>query len=120
LFFGGGYDIITAEGGEHMKSHIDVPKEKIDAFCRQHHISALGLFGSVLHEDFRSNSGIGVLAGFEQEHVPEPVKLVVLQDELPKIFGQSVDLVEIQAVEKSANRIRRRHILKSVEPIFAA
>jgi hypothetical protein len=120
LFFGGEYGILIGEGGENMNSNVAIPKDKIDEFCRQHHISALGLFGPVLHEDFRSNSGIGVLAGFEQEHVPEPVKLGVMQEELTKIFGQSVDLVELQAVEKSANRIRRRHILKSVESIFAA
>jgi len=120
LLFGSDYVILISEGGENMKSHIDVPKDKIDAFCRQHHISALGLFGPVLHEDFRANSGIGILAGFEQQHIPEPVKLGVMREELTKIFGQTVDLVELRAVEKSANRIRRRHILKSVESIFAA
>ncbi len=103
-----------------MNSHIEIPKEKIETFCRQHHINALGLFGTVLHEDFRRNSGIGVLAGFEQEHRPELTKLVKMQDELAVIFGQSVELMERQAVEKSNNYIRRRHILKSVEPIFAA
>jgi predicted nucleotidyltransferase len=41
-----------------------------------------------------------------------------MQDELTKIFGQNVDLVERKAVEKSENYIRRRHILKSVEPIY--
>jgi hypothetical protein len=103
-----------------MNSQIAIPKDKIDDFCRQHHICELGLFGSVLHDDFRANSGIGVLAGFEEKHVPEPVKLGAMQEELTKIFGQNVDLVERQAVEKSQNRIRRRHILKSVEPIYAA
>jgi predicted nucleotidyltransferase len=103
-----------------MNSHIEIPKEKIETFCRQHHISELGLFGTVLHEDFRRNSGIGVLAGFEQEHMPEPTKLGKMQDELAVIFGQNVELMERQAVEKSNNYIRRRHILKSVEPIFAA
>ena len=103
-----------------MNSHIEIPKEKIETFCRQHHICDFGLFGTVLHDDFRTNSGIGVLVGFEQERKPGPIKMVAMQDELTKIFGQNVDLVERQAVEKSKNYIRRRHILKSVEPIFAA
>ena len=102
-----------------MNSHIEIPKEKIETFCRQHHISELGLFGTVLHEDFRRNSGIGVLAGFEREHRPGPAKLVEMQDKLAAIFGQSVELMERQSVEKSNNYIRRRHILKSVEPIYA-
>ncbi|MGD0077077.1 MAG: nucleotidyltransferase domain-containing protein [Sedimentisphaerales bacterium] len=103
-----------------MNSHIAVPKEKIDAFCQQHHVCELGLFGTVLHDDFRANSGIGVLVGFKQEHKPEVTKLGEMQDELTKIFGQNVELVERQAVEKSQNYIRRRHILKAVEPIFTA
>jgi predicted nucleotidyltransferase len=103
-----------------MNSHIAIPKDKIDAFCQQHHICELGLFGTVLHDDFRANSGIGVLVGFKREHKPEVTKLDKMQDELAKIFGQNVELVEKQAVEKSQNYIRRRHILKAVEPIFTA
>ena len=103
-----------------MNSHIAIHKEKIEAFCQQHHISDLGLFGTVLHDDFRPNSGIGVLVEFKREHVPESAKLGEMRDELTKIFGQSVDLVERQAVEKSENYIRRRHILKAVEPIYTA
>ncbi len=103
-----------------MNSHIAMPKDKIVEFCRQHNISELGLFGTVLHEDFRPNSGIGVLVGFKHKHNPGPIALGAMQEELAKIFGQNVDLVERQEVEKSSNYIRRRHILKSVEPIFAA
>ncbi len=102
-----------------MNSHIEVPREKIDVFCRQHHVCDLGLFGTVLHEDFRANSGIGVLVEFEQEHRSGPIKMGAMQKELTKIFGQNVDLVERQAVERSENYIRRRHILRAVEPIYA-
>ena len=102
-----------------MNSHIAIPKDKIDEFCRQHNIRELGLFGTVLHEDFRPNSGIGVLVGFKHKHNPGPIAMGAMQDELAKIFGQNVDLVERQEVEKSSNYIRRRHILKAVEPIFA-
>jgi len=102
-----------------MNSHIAIPKERIEAFCQQNYICELGLFGTVLHNDFRPNSGIGVLVGFKHEHRPEAVKLGEMQDELEKIFGQNVDLVERQAVETSDNYIRRRHILKTVEPIYS-
>jgi predicted nucleotidyltransferase len=115
---GGGLWYNDGKGGEYMSTHIAIKKDKIEAFCQQHHICDLGLFGTVLHDDFRPNSGIGVLVEFKQEHVPESVKLGEMQDELTKIFGQNVDLVERQAVEKSENYIRRRHILKAVEPIY--
>jgi uncharacterized protein len=110
----------NGEGGENMNSHVEIHRERIEAFCQQHNVCELGLFGTVLHDDFRANSGIGVLIGFKQEHTPEEVKLAEMQDELAKIFGQNVDLVERQAVEKSENYIRRRHILKAIEPIYAA
>ncbi|MBN2020140.1 MAG: hypothetical protein JW749_07945 [Sedimentisphaerales bacterium] len=103
-----------------MNSQIEIPKDKIDVFCREHHISDLGLFGTVLHEDFRPNSGIGVLVGFKQEHTPEVTKMGEMRDELARIFSQNVELVERHAVEKSQNYIRRRHILKSVESIYPA
>jgi predicted nucleotidyltransferase len=108
------------EGGKNMNSHVAIHRERIETFCQQHNVCELALFGTVLHDDFRANSGIGVLVGFKQEHMPESVKLGKMQDELAKIFGQSVDLVERQAVEKSENYIRRRHILKAIEPIYAA
>lgn len=48
------------------------------------------------------------------------MELVEMQEELTRVFGQKVDLVERQAVEKSENYIRRHHILESVEPIYVA
>ncbi len=103
-----------------MNSRMTIPKDKIQAFCRQHYIHDLGLFGSVLRDDFRPDGDIDILVGFEQEQMPGHIELGTMEEELTRIFGQNVDLVERQAVEKSENYIRRRHILKSVEPIYAA
>jgi uncharacterized protein len=47
-----------------------VPREAITAFCRRHYIPKLALFGSVLRDDFRSDSDVDVLAEFEPGHVP--------------------------------------------------
>jgi predicted nucleotidyltransferase len=49
---------------------IEIPKEKIGAFCRRHHIRKFSLFGSVLREDFRPGSDIDVLVEFEPGHIP--------------------------------------------------
>ena len=80
----------------------------------------MALFGSALREDFGPGSDIDVLVEFEQAYRPGLMELVEMQEELTQIFGQKVDLVEHQAVEKSENYIRRRHILESVEPIYVA
>jgi len=47
------------------KSQIEIPKERIEAFCRKHHIRKLSLFGSVLRENFGPDSDVDVLVEFE-------------------------------------------------------
>ena len=103
-----------------MASRVTIPKDKIADFCRRNHIQSLSFIGSVLREDFGPGSDIDVLVEFEQAYRPGLMELVEMQEELMRIFGQKVDLVERQAVERSENYIRRRHILESVEPIYVA
>lgn len=103
-----------------MNGHITIAKDKIETFCREHHICSLALFGSVLREDFRPESDVDILVEFEQGDEPDLFGLVELQEELSKIIGHSVDLVERRAVEKSENYIRRRHILEATETIYVA
>ncbi len=103
-----------------MNRHITIPKDEIEAFCRRNHIRSFGLFGSALREDFGPGSDIDVLIEFEQGQEPDLFRLVELQDELSKMLGRKVDLVERRAVERSGNYIRRRHILESVEEIYVA
>ena len=103
-----------------MGIHIEVPKDKIAAFCRRNHIRSFAFFGSVLRADFGPDSDIDVLVEFEQAYRPRLMELVEMQEELTRILGQKVDLVERKAVEKSENYIRRRHILESVETIYVA
>ncbi|MBN2020136.1 MAG: nucleotidyltransferase domain-containing protein [Sedimentisphaerales bacterium] len=103
-----------------MNGHITIPKDKIQEFCRGHHIGSLALFGSVLREDFRPESDVDILVEFEKGHQPDLFGIIELQEELSKIIGHKVDLVERRAVEKSENYIRRRHILESAEIIYVA
>lgn len=102
------------------KVHIDIPKDQIATFCRKWKITELALFGSVLRDDFRSDSDVDVLVTFSPESHHTLFDLVHAQDELQAIMGRKVDLVERKAVERSENYIRRKHILSSVEPIYVA
>ena len=43
-----------------------------------------------------------------------------MEEELGTLWGRAVDLVERQAVEKSENYIRRKHILSTAEPLYVA
>ena len=49
------------------KIQIDVPKERIAAFCRKWKIAELALFSSVLREDFRLDSDVDVLVTFSHD-----------------------------------------------------
>lgn len=97
-----------------------MPKDKIEWFCRRHHIRELGLFGSALRDDFGPDSDIDVLVEFEDGKEPDLMELVRLEHELSEILGQKVDLAERRSVEQSENYIRRRHILQSVETVYVA
>lgn len=73
------------------RTRIDLPRERIAAFCRRHHIRKLAFFGSVLREDFRSNSDVDVLVEFESGFVPG-LEFFALENELSEILGRKVDL----------------------------
>jgi uncharacterized protein len=69
----------------------EIFKEKIAEFCRKHHIRKLALFGSVLREDFRSESDVDVLVEFEPGHVPG-LAFFSMEEELLEILGHKVEL----------------------------
>ncbi|MBI2176948.1 MAG: nucleotidyltransferase family protein [Candidatus Tectomicrobia bacterium] len=100
------------------KVQIEIPQEKIAAFCRKWKVSEFCLFGSVLREDFRPESDVDVPVSFEPEAGWSLLDIVTMRDELAEIFGRKVDLVERQAVERSSNPFRRRHILNNVERVL--
>jgi predicted nucleotidyltransferase len=99
---------------------VEMSKDKIQDFCQKWKVTELSLFGSVLREDFRSSSDIDVLVSFEPAARWSLMAMVEMQDELEKISGRKVDLVERSAIERSENYIRRRHILASAEPFYVA
>jgi predicted nucleotidyltransferase len=80
-----------------MKEHLQkplplaVPYEQIAAFCRRHHIRRLAFFGSVLREDFQSDSDVDVLVEYAPDHIPG-LAFFAMQAELSQILGRQVDL----------------------------
>ena len=90
---------------------IDIPRDKLEAFCQMHGIRRLSLFGSALREDFRPDSDVDVLVSFADDARYSLFDLAAMEEELGAILGRQVDLVEREAIEQSENYIRRRHIL---------
>jgi uncharacterized protein len=70
---------------------IDIPKERLAAFCRRNGIRRLSLFGSILRDDFGPDSDIDMLVEFEPR-VRVGLAFVAMQDELTEILGRRVDL----------------------------
>jgi uncharacterized protein len=99
------------------KSKIEIPLGKIEAFCRKWMVKEFSLFGSVLRDDFRTDSDIDVLVSFEPGGGIDFDNRIEMQDELAEIFGRKVDLVEKEAVR---NPFRRYNILTTREVVYAA
>ena len=73
------------------RARINVPEGRIGDFCRRHHIRKLALFGSVLREDFSSQSDVDVLVEFEPGHIPG-LSFFAMEAERWEILGRKVDL----------------------------
>ena len=99
---------------------IEVDEARINDFCRRHHIQKMWFFGSVLRKDFRPDSDVDVLVEFDPRAQLSFWDVIGVQEELADLLGRPVDLVERSAVERSKNYIRRRHILRSIEPVYVA
>jgi hypothetical protein len=74
-----------------MSAKIDIPTEEIAEFCKRNRIRRLSLFGSVLRDDFTSDSDVDVLLEFEPE-TRVGLRFFRLERELSEILGHKVDL----------------------------
>ncbi len=70
---------------------ITIDRQRLAEFCRNNHFCKLALFGSVLRDDFRTESNVDVLVEFEPGHVPG-LKFFALERELSQLLGRQVDL----------------------------
>lgn len=72
---------------------INLPKDKVVEFCKRNHIAKLSLFGSILREDFNTESDIDILVEFQAGHEPGYFGLAHMERELSNFLGgKKVDL----------------------------
>ena len=98
-----------------MARRIQIPQEKIAAFCQRHQIRKLALFGSVLRDDLRPESDVDVLVEFDPEHIPG-LAFFDIQAELSAILGHKVDLNTPQFL----SRYFRDQVMKEAEVHYVA
>ena len=94
---------------------IKIPRERIAAFCRANNIRRMALFGSILRDDFRSESDVDVLVEFKP-NVRVGLAFIRMQDELSAILGHKVDLTTPDGLSKYF----RARVLHDAEALYVA
>ncbi|MDD4888793.1 MAG: nucleotidyltransferase domain-containing protein [Phycisphaerae bacterium] len=97
-----------------------LPMGEITSFCRRWKVMELALFGSVLRDDFRSDSDIDLLAAFADDADFSLLDHARMEIELEGILGRHVQMLTRRAVEQSTNAIRRAEILSTARSIYRA
>jgi hypothetical protein len=99
-----------------MTARVKVEKVELAAYCRQHGIRRLALFGSVLRPDFRQDSDIDVLVEFDPESVPGLLGIARMERELSAfVEGRKVDL----RTSEDLSRYFRQRVIDEAEVHYA-
>lgn len=101
-----------------LKPILTLPTEKLSDFCRRWLIQEVALFGSILRDDFTSESDVDVLISFAPEARWGLFEHTRMEQELAQLVGRKIDLFTKRAVEQSRNWIRRQEILTTAEVIY--
>jgi predicted nucleotidyltransferase len=88
-----------------------IPHYELADFCRRHHIQRLALFGSVLREDFRSDSDVDVLVEFAPDARVGLIRMAGIEKELSQLLGRKADL----RTAAELSRYFRDEVLKTAE-----
>ena len=96
---------------------MDTTPDQIYEFCQRWKISEMALFGSVLRNDFCSDSDVDFLVTFSSESTWNLFDHVHMHDELEAMLGRKVDLAEKAGL---INPYRRRAILSTCQTIYEA
>jgi hypothetical protein len=99
-----------------MPLQIEVPLEEIARYCRENNIARLRAFGSVLRDDFTSESDVDLLVAFEADARISLLDHVRMQRELSNLVGRDVDLVS----EKAISTYIRDEVLEEAEPLYVS
>jgi hypothetical protein len=96
---------------------VEVSEEAIASFCARWKITEFALFGSILRDDFRPDSDVDVLVSFAPDEKWSLWDIIAMKEELEKLFGREVDLVQKDCLR---NPFRRYEILSTKQVIYAA
>jgi predicted nucleotidyltransferase len=99
------------------QTRVPLPLDRIESFCRKWGVGELALFGSVLREDFSSESDVDVLVTLSPDAHLSLMDFVEMKEELEEILHRKVDLVSKGGLR---NPFRRHEILSTRQIVYAA
>jgi len=92
-------------------------REALTGLCRRWRILELSVVGSVARGSSRTDSDIDLLVTFHPDALWSTLDLVDLREELARLFGRRVDLIEEKAIR---NPYRKASILRDKSILYAA
>lgn len=108
---------MLAESQILINNRLRASADQIAEFCQRWKITEFALFGSILREDFRTNSDIDILATFDPNAGWSLFDWVDMKDELETLCGRKVDIAD---KERLNNPYRRQEILRTHQVIYAS
>lgn len=85
--------------------YLDRYRNSLQPLCRKYRVSTLYAFGSVLTDRFNKDSDVDVLVSFGDVELMEYFNnLIGFKQELEKLFGRQIDLLEESAIRNPALR----------------
>ena len=98
-----------------MNPQVEISKERIASFCREHGVRRLAIFGSALRPDFRPDSDVDVLIEFDANSIPGLLGMARMERELSSLFGErKVDL----RTPEDLSRYFRARVLNEAESVY--
>jgi predicted nucleotidyltransferase len=101
-----------------IQQRLGLSIEQIAQFCQKWHITELSLFGSVLGNQFHTDSDIDILIRFAPNTRQGLLSLAKIKHDLEANTGRAVDIALKESVENSENWIRRNEILNTAQVIY--
>jgi len=99
-----------------MSLQIPINREQIADFCQRHHIRKFAFFGSVLRDDFRTDSDVDVLVEFEPGVRVGLFELMSMQLEFSDMIGREADF----RLPGDLSRYFRDRVIAEAEVQYAA
>lgn len=100
------------------REKLHIPRGRLAALCRKHHIRKLSLFGSAARNGMNPDSDVDLLVEFEPGSKASLLEIPALQEELSALFdGRKVDVATPEILD---NPFRRKTILPELMTLYAA